>query len=96
MLVRDAYGPGKFGLSFELFPPKTDAGEAALWRNLDVLMGYSAELRHLHLRGRRLDADQDAGDRGPRARAVPRGGGLAPDVRGRDGRRPAQLPARGD
>ncbi len=40
MLVRDAYGPGQFGLSFELFPPKTDAGEAALWRNLDVLMGY--------------------------------------------------------
>jgi methylenetetrahydrofolate reductase (NADPH) len=24
------YGPGKFGLSFELFPPKTPAGEAAL------------------------------------------------------------------
>jgi methylenetetrahydrofolate reductase (NADPH) len=41
MLVRDAYGPGKFGLSFELFPPKSDVGEAALWRNLDVLMGFS-------------------------------------------------------
>ncbi|MEX2139909.1 MAG: methylenetetrahydrofolate reductase [NAD(P)H] [Pirellulales bacterium] len=41
MRVADAYGPGKFGLSFELFPPKTEAGEAALWRNLDELMAFS-------------------------------------------------------
>jgi methylenetetrahydrofolate reductase (NADPH) len=41
MRVADAYGPGKFGLSFELFPPKTEAGEAALWRNLDELADFS-------------------------------------------------------
>jgi methylenetetrahydrofolate reductase (NADPH) len=35
-----AYGPGKFGLSFELFPPKTAAGEQALWKNLDELMAF--------------------------------------------------------
>ena len=35
-----AYGPNKFGLSFELFPPKTAAGEDALWRNLEELMAY--------------------------------------------------------
>jgi methylenetetrahydrofolate reductase (NADPH) len=41
MRIAEAYGPGKFGLSFELFPPKTEAGEAALWRNLDELMAFS-------------------------------------------------------
>jgi methylenetetrahydrofolate reductase (NADPH) len=38
MQFQEAYGPGKFGLSFELFPPKTEAGEAALFRNLAELM----------------------------------------------------------
>jgi len=32
------YGPGKFGLSFELFPPKTPGGMNALFRHLDRLM----------------------------------------------------------
>src|SRR5215475_8945802 len=41
MKIAEAYGPGKFGLSFELFPPKTPAGEEALWRNLDELMDFS-------------------------------------------------------
>jgi methylenetetrahydrofolate reductase (NADPH) len=41
MRVAAAYGPGKFGLSFELFPPKTEAGEIALWRNLDELMQFA-------------------------------------------------------
>ncbi len=35
-----AYGPGKFGLSFELFPPKTPAGEAALVMHVDRLMEF--------------------------------------------------------
>src|SRR5215471_3682564 len=39
-----AYGPDKFGLSFELFPPKTPAAEAALWSNLDELMAYRPSL----------------------------------------------------
>ncbi|HWB11207.1 MAG TPA: methylenetetrahydrofolate reductase [NAD(P)H] [Pirellulales bacterium] len=40
MSLRDAYGPNRFGLSFELFPPKTDAGEAELFRNLVELMSF--------------------------------------------------------
>jgi methylenetetrahydrofolate reductase (NADPH) len=41
MRVAAAYGPERFGLSFELFPPKTEAGETALWRNLDELMEFA-------------------------------------------------------
>lgn len=33
-----AYGPGRFGLSFELFPPKTTQGDAALYRHVEQLM----------------------------------------------------------
>ncbi len=40
MKLAEAYGPNKFGLSFELFPPKTAAGEDALWRNLAELMKF--------------------------------------------------------
>jgi len=40
MRVGEAYGPGRFGLSFELFPPKTPAGEAALWTHLDELITF--------------------------------------------------------
>jgi methylenetetrahydrofolate reductase (NADPH) len=41
MKIAAAYGPNKFGLSFELFPPKTAAGEDALWRNLEELMAFA-------------------------------------------------------
>ena len=37
MRIREAYGPGRFGLSFELFPPKTEAGMKLLSRNLPEL-----------------------------------------------------------
>lgn len=40
MRFREAYGPGRFGLSFELFPPKTDEGEAELFRHLAELMAF--------------------------------------------------------
>jgi methylenetetrahydrofolate reductase (NADPH) len=40
MKLAEAYGPDKLGLSFELFPPKTQAGEETLWRNLDELMAF--------------------------------------------------------
>ncbi len=40
MKVCDAYGAGKFGLSFELFPPKTPEGEAELYRQLAELMSF--------------------------------------------------------
>lgn len=38
MNLRDAYGAGRFGLSFELFPPKTEAGEAELFRQVEELV----------------------------------------------------------
>jgi methylenetetrahydrofolate reductase (NADPH) len=40
MKFAEAYRDGKFGLSFELFPPKSPAGEEALWRNLDDLVSH--------------------------------------------------------
>ncbi len=40
MNIREAYGPGKFGLSFELFPPKTEKGETALFAHVEKLMAF--------------------------------------------------------
>lgn len=40
MSLSETYGPGKFGLSFELFPPKSDAGEQELFRNLAELVEF--------------------------------------------------------
>ncbi|MEM9186447.1 MAG: methylenetetrahydrofolate reductase, partial [Planctomycetota bacterium] len=40
MGISTAYGEGHFGLSFELFPPKTEAGEAALFRHAERLMAF--------------------------------------------------------
>ncbi|HEX7376671.1 MAG TPA: methylenetetrahydrofolate reductase [NAD(P)H] [Pirellulales bacterium] len=40
MPLRDSYGPNQFGLSFELFPPKTAAGEAELFQHLPELMSF--------------------------------------------------------
>jgi methylenetetrahydrofolate reductase (NADPH) len=40
MSLRQAYSVGQFGLSFELFPPKTDAGEQELFRHLGELMAF--------------------------------------------------------
>ncbi len=40
MSIRQTYGPGKFGLSFELFPPKTPAGEAEMFRHLEHLLAF--------------------------------------------------------
>ena len=44
MSIADAYGAGRFGLSFELFPPKTPASEAAMWRTVSDLMAYDPAL----------------------------------------------------
>ena len=44
MPITDAYAAGRFGLSFELFPPKTPESEAAMWRTLDDLMPYGPAL----------------------------------------------------
>ncbi|MHB8973164.1 MAG: methylenetetrahydrofolate reductase [NAD(P)H] [Pirellulaceae bacterium] len=37
MSLATTYGAGKFGLSFELYPPKTRQGEAALMRHVEEL-----------------------------------------------------------
>jgi methylenetetrahydrofolate reductase (NADPH) len=38
MPFAQAFSPGRFGLSFELFPPKTAEGEAALYEHVAALM----------------------------------------------------------
>jgi len=40
MKFGEAYGTGKFGLSFEIFPPKTPAGEEALLASVDALRAF--------------------------------------------------------
>ncbi len=40
MHISQAYGPGKFGLSFELFPPKTPAGEQELFHHIEQLWTF--------------------------------------------------------
>jgi len=44
MLLKDAYTDGRFGLSFELFPPKTPESAALMWRTVDDLMAFSPVL----------------------------------------------------
>ena len=41
MTLSAAYGPGKFGLSFELFPPKTPQGEATLFEHVAQLVEFA-------------------------------------------------------
>lgn len=40
MSLRENYGPGRFGLSIEIFPPKTPVGDAALFESLDRLTKF--------------------------------------------------------
>ena len=40
MKISDAYADGRFGLSFELFPPKTAAGEEVLFKHLKRLIAF--------------------------------------------------------
>lgn len=40
MKIVDVYGTDRFGLSFEIFPPKTEAGETQLFSALEALMVY--------------------------------------------------------
>jgi len=40
MKLSAAYGPGKFGLSFELFPPKTPQGVASLFQHVSRLVEF--------------------------------------------------------
>lgn len=40
MQIREMYRPGSFGLSFEIFPPKTAEGDAPLWENVERLARF--------------------------------------------------------
>lgn len=40
MRIRDIYSSGEFRLSIEIFPPKTDAGDTALFNHLERLAEY--------------------------------------------------------
>lgn len=44
MSLQDAYANGRFGLSFELFPPKTPESEAMMWRTVEELMAFEPAL----------------------------------------------------
>ncbi len=44
MSIQDAYANGRFGLSFELFPPKTPESEAMMWRTVEELMAFEPAL----------------------------------------------------
>jgi methylenetetrahydrofolate reductase (NADPH) len=43
MSLKAAYGSGKFALSFELFPPKTAEGDAALFAHLEQLVKFAPD-----------------------------------------------------
>jgi methylenetetrahydrofolate reductase (NADPH) len=40
MRLAEIYRPGKFGLSFEIFPPKSADGDASLWENVGRLAEF--------------------------------------------------------
>ena len=44
MSIKDAYENGRFGLSFELFPPKSPESEATMWRTVEDLMAFEPAL----------------------------------------------------
>ena len=44
MSLLSSYRPGRIGLSFELFPPKSAESEAAMWRNVDDLVAWDPAL----------------------------------------------------
>lgn len=43
MIPSKLYQPGKLTLSFELFPPKTEKGEANLYRHVETLMEFQPD-----------------------------------------------------
>jgi len=42
--IKDAYAGSRFGLSFELFPPKTPESETVMWRTVDELLAFDPAL----------------------------------------------------
>ena len=44
MSILHSYPPGRLGLSFELFPPKSAESEAAMWQTVDDLVAWEPAL----------------------------------------------------
>ena len=44
MSILHSYPPGRIGLSFELFPPKSAESEAAMWQTVDDLVAWEPAL----------------------------------------------------
>ena len=44
MKIGELYGNGKFGLSFEIFPPKTENGDAQLFAAIEELMAFKPSM----------------------------------------------------
>ena len=44
MSIKEAYANGRFGLSFELFPPKTPESETLMWRTVEELMAFEPSM----------------------------------------------------
>jgi methylenetetrahydrofolate reductase (NADPH) len=44
MSISESYENGRFGMSFELFPPKSPESEAAMWRTVGELMAFEPVL----------------------------------------------------
>jgi methylenetetrahydrofolate reductase (NADPH) len=42
--IKEAYANGRFGLSFELFPPKTPESETLMWRTVEELMAFEPSM----------------------------------------------------
>ena len=53
---------GDIAVSFEFFPPKSEAMAATLWQSIETLAPLEAALRQRDLRGRRLDPRADPPD----------------------------------
>jgi len=44
MRIRDLYTGGRFGLSFELFPPKTPESETGMWQSVEALVRFGPSM----------------------------------------------------
>jgi methylenetetrahydrofolate reductase (NADPH) len=44
MKIAEIYGNGKFGLSFEIFPPKTESGDAQLFAAIEELVAFKPSM----------------------------------------------------
>ena len=95
MKLSAAYGPGKFGLSFELFPPKTPQGVANLFQHVARLVEFQPSFITCTYGAGGSTQEHDARDRRPRSPRVSTARGDAPDLRRPHGRPASRVPANG-